>query len=58
MGNRLNIKEEIPTVMAALRATRDERNRIIKILEAEKVKLSEAAMLAIMEGDHYDRRRV
>ena len=58
MGNRLNIKEEIPTVMAALRATRDERNRIIKILEVEKVKLSEAAMLAIMEGDHYDRRRV
>jgi len=58
MGSRLNIKEEIPTVMAALRATRDERNRIIKILEAEKVKLSEAAMLAIMEGDHYDRRRV
>ncbi|MEI6591121.1 MAG: hypothetical protein WCO24_03855 [Actinomycetes bacterium] len=58
MGNRLNIKEEIPTVMAALRATRDERNRIIKILEVEKVKLSEAAMVAIMEGDHYDRRRV
>jgi hypothetical protein len=58
MGNRVNIKEEIPTVMAALRATRDERNRIIKILEVEKVKLSEAAILAIMEGDHYDRRRV
>jgi hypothetical protein len=58
MGNRLNIKEEIPTVMAALRATREERNRIIKILEVEKVKLSEAAILAIMEGDHYDRRRV
>jgi hypothetical protein len=58
MGNRVNIKEEIPTVMAALRATRDERNRIIKILEVEKVKLTEAAMLAIMEGDHYDRRRV
>jgi hypothetical protein len=58
MGSRLNIKEDIPTVMASLRAIRDERNRIIKILEVEKVKLSEAAMLAIMEGDHYDRRRV
>jgi hypothetical protein len=58
MGSRVNIKQEIPTVMAALRATRDERNRIIKILEVEKVKLSEAAMLAIMEGEHYDRQRI
>lgn len=58
MGNRINPNrpdwkksaDDAPTLLAAIRATRDERNRIIRILEAHKVKLSTETMLAIMEG--------
>ena len=55
MGNRLIFKrkqvgQSLESIQTALRATRDERNRIIRILENDKSKVSQRAMLAIMEG--------
>lgn len=50
MFKRDKIRVSLESIQTAIRATRDERNRIIRILEADNAKVSKPAMLAIMEG--------